>query len=105
MSITLWIYKKPLEPIETEVIAVESSVLKKREILPDGKVTKCEAKYRDLNEVSCGQFDQETHHVTREEDGRISRESRVGECKLTKIACGRVAEHLEIAVRSEREIG
>lgn len=62
MGITLWIYKKPLEPIETEVVAVESSVL--REILPNGLGTTCKAEYREVSDATCRQFDQETHHVT-----------------------------------------
>jgi len=82
MGIKLVIYKAPVEPIRTKVIEVESPALRK--ILPDGRATEC-----NTNEATCGQFDNESHHVKRRYGGL--EESRIGKCKLTSTACLRVA--------------
>lgn len=104
MGITLWVYKKPLTPIETEVATVESESSTLKELLPDGRRTKCTGEYRETSHANCGEFDEKIHCIIRGEDGRISStKSRIGKCKLTNVPCLRVAEYLERAITSERE--
>lgn len=58
MSITLYVWKTPPDPIKTEIVTVEEGDL--RQILPRGRATGC-----NKIQATCNQFASEMHHVKR----------------------------------------